>query len=280
MPGALRATQNLLKAWFMLVAACALLGGLGYAAGGYRILSSVVFCTLLAAAAAYWYSDRIVMGMVGAREVALAEAPLLHATAERLAIRAGVVKPKLYLLLDGHPRTLSAGRGRNGSAIALSRGLIGAATPAELEGLIAHELAHVRYRDVVVQEIVVVVAAALIEFTRVGGALQRVLLFLFGPMAAALIHLFLSPRREFAADRAAAELCESPHGIADALLRLEQAAELVEFRASPATEPLYPINPFAEEGLAAMFVTHPPTPERVRRLRELDPEWREKLRAA
>jgi heat shock protein HtpX len=106
------------------------------------------------------------------------------------------------------------------------------------------------------------------------------LLFVIGPLAAALVHLLLSPRREFAADRFAADVCESPHGLADALLRLEQANELIEFRGSPATEPLYIVNPFDERGLAAMFVTHPKTEERVRRLRELDPNWKEKLRAA
>ena len=123
-------------------------------------------------------------------------------------------------------------------------------------------------------------AAALIEASRVGGWLQRALLFVLGPVAAAIVHLLLSPKREFDADRARGRLCGSPHGLADALVRLERASELVEFRASPATEPLYTINPFAEEGLARLFVTHPPVGERVRRLRELDPAWREKLRAA
>ena len=137
--------------------------------------------------------------------------------------------------------------------------------------MLAHELAHIRNRDVLVQTAAVVVAAALIETSRVGGWLQRTLLFVLGPLAAAIVHLLLSPKREFAADRAAAALCGSPHGLADALIRLEQAAELVEFRASPATEPLYTINPFAEEGLAGLFVTHPPVGERVRRLRALDP---------
>ena len=146
--------------------------------------------------------------------------------------------------------------------------------------MLAHELAHIRARDVVTQELVVVLAAALVEFTRIGGFLQRALLFLIGPLAAVPVHLMLSPRREFAADRFAAEVCESPHGLADALLRLELAGELVEFRASPATEPLYIVNPFEPTGIAAMFVTHPPTEERVRRLREFDPDWREKLRAA
>jgi heat shock protein HtpX len=276
----LAATRNLLKVWVFVLVLCACLGLLGWSGGGYPLLSSVVFCSLLATAAAYWYADRVVMGMVGARELALAEAPLVHSTLERLAARANVVKPKLYVIPDGHPRAFAAGRGPRGSAIAVSRGLLGAAPPAELEGVLAHELAHVRARDVVTQEGVVVFAAALVEATRIGGALQRLLLFVLGPIAAAPVHLLLSPKREFAADRFAAELCESPHGIADALLRLELAGELVEFRANPATEPLYTINPFEPTGLAAMFGTHPPTEERVRRLRELDPDWREKLRAA
>jgi heat shock protein HtpX len=276
----LAATRNLLKVWGFVLVLCAGLGLLGWSGGGYPLLSSVVFCSLLATAAAYWYADRVVMGMVGARELALAEAPLVHSTLERLAARANVAKPKLYVIPDGHPRAFAAGRGPRGSAIAVSRGLLGAAPPAELEGVLAHELAHVRARDVVTQEGVVVFAAALVEATRIGGALQRLLLFVLGPIAAAPVHLLLSPKREFAADRFAAELCESPHGIADALLRLELAGELVEFRANPATEPLYTINPFEPTGLAAMFGTHPPTEERVRRLRELDPDWREKLRAA
>jgi heat shock protein HtpX len=136
--------------------------------------------------------------------------------------------------------------------------------------VIAHELAHVKHRDVALQTAVVVLAASLIELSRVGGWLQRPLLFVLGPIAAACVHLLLSPKREFEADRRAAELCESPHGLADALLRLEAAAELVEFQASPATEPLWTFNPFMEEGLAALFVTHPKVEERVRRLRALE----------
>jgi heat shock protein HtpX len=276
----LAAARNLLKVWGFVLALCAGLGLLGWAGGGYPLLSSVVFCSLLAVSASYWYADRIVMGMVGARELALAEAPLVHSSLERLAARAKLAKPKLYLIPDGHPRALAAGRGPRGSAIALSRGLLRAAPPAELEGILAHELAHVRARDILTQEGVVVFAATLVEATRIGGFFQRVLLFVLGPIAAAPVHLLLSPKREFAADRFAAELCESPHGLADALLRLELAGELVDFGANPATEPLYTVNPFEPTGLAAMFATHPPTEDRVRRLRELDPDWREKLRAA
>lgn len=271
---------NVLKAWLLLIGGCAILAAIGWPLGGYRLSSLLVFFGLLVAGAAYWYSDRVALGMVGARELPLGEAPALHGTVARLAGAAGVAKPRIYLLADGHPRALVAGRGPRGAAIAVSQGLVTAATPAELEGVLAHEVVHIRHRDVLVQTSVVVLAAALIEMSRIGGWLERALLFVLGPVAAALVHLVLSPKREFDADRGAAELCGSPHGLADALIRLEQASELVEFRANPATEPLYTYNPFAEEGLAGLFVTHPPIGERVRRLRELDPGWPEKLRAA
>jgi heat shock protein HtpX len=271
---------NVVKAWLLLIGGCAILAAIGWPLGGYRLASLLVFFGLLVAGMAYWYADRVALGMVGARELPLGEAPGLHATVARLAGLAGVAKPRLYLLRDGHPRALVAGRGTRGAAIAVSQGFLSAATPAELEGVLAHEVAHIRLRDVLLQTSVVVMAAALIEASRIGGWLERWLLFVLAPVAAALVHLVLSPKREFEADRVAAGLCGSPHGLADALIRLEQASELVEFRANPATEPLYTFNPFAEEGLGALFVTHPPVGERVSRLRGLDPDWREKLRAA
>lgn len=274
------AAWNVLKAWLLVAGGCAIVGAAGWGLGGYRLMSLLVFFALLVAGAAYWYGDRVVLGLVGARELPIGDSPALHASISSLAALAGVPKPRVYVLRDGLPLALAAGRGPRGGAIAVSRGLLAAAPPAELDGLIAHELSHIRNRDVLVQSAAVVAAAALIETSRVGGWLQRTLLFVLGPLAAAIVHLLLSPKREFAADRAAAALCGSPHGLADALTRLDRAAELVEFRASAATEPLYTINPFAEEGLAGLFITHPPVDERVRRLRALDPEWREKLRAA
>jgi heat shock protein HtpX len=280
MSGSLLALRNVLKAWLLLVLVCGALALAGWELGGYRLLSIFLFCGLLLAGAVYWYSDRVALAMVGARELPFAEAPALHSTVERLAALAGLAKPKLYLMPDGLPRALVVGRGPRASSLAVSAGLVAACPPAELEGVLAHELAHVRHRDVVVQTAVVVLAAWLVELSRIGGWLERALLFVLGPVAAAFVHLLLSPRREYAADRGAAALCESPHGIADALIRLEQASELVSFEGSPATEPLFTFNPFLEEGLAALFVTHPPIAERVRRLRELDPGWRERLRAA
>lgn len=272
--------RNLAKLWLLLVGVTAAFGAAGWALGGVSVSVAFAGCAVLVAATLYWYADRIVAGMLDARELPLAEAPAVHSTLERLAARAGIPKPRVYVLRDGHPRALAAGRGVIGASVVVSSGLLAAAPPAELEGVLAHELAHVRHRDVLVQTAAVVIATMLVETSRLGGWLERALLFVLGPVAAAVVHLLLSPRREFLADRAAAELCESPHGLADALLRLEQANELVYFEGSPATEPLYTVNPFAEDGLAALFETHPPIGERIRRLRDLDPDWREKLRAA
>jgi heat shock protein HtpX len=274
------AARNLAKAWLLLVGFCAAFAALGWALGGYRLASIFLFCALLTSGGLAFYADRVALGIVGARDLPVAEAPAVHSTVERLALLAGVPKPRLYVLPDPYPRALSAGRGARGAAVALSRGLLAVLTPAELEGVLAHEIAKIANRDVTVQTPCVVLAAMVIETSRIGGWLERALLFVLGPVAASFLHLLLTQKREYAADRVAAGLCGSPHGLADALIRLEQTEELFEFAASPATEPLYTVNPFAEAGLAALFVTHPPIAERVRRLRALDPNWREKLRAA
>jgi len=264
------AARNIAKAWLLVLALVGLFGLVGWLLDGVRGLSIFVFCALLLAAGAYWTFDRVVLGMTRARELPIAEAPLLHSTVERLAARAGVLKPRVYVIPDGMPLALATGRGPTYSTLAVSSGLLSACPPAELDGVLAHEIAHVKHRDVALQTAVVVLAASLIELSRIGGWLERTLLFVLGPIAAACVHVLLSPKREFEADRRAAELCESPHGLADALLRLDQAAELVSFEASPATEPLWTFNPFMEEGLAALFVTHPRIEARVQRLRALD----------
>jgi heat shock protein HtpX len=273
--------RNLAKVWLVFLVPAAAMAYAGWRLGGYRLTILFAGSVGLVGAALYSYADRIAMGLLGARELLPGEAPGLHSTVERLAAVAGVVRPRLYLLADGYPRAATGGRGAGGgSALAVSTGLLAVASPAELEGIVAHEIAHLRHRDVLVQTLAATLAAAVVEVSRIGGWLERALLVLLGPLAASFVHLVLSPKRELEADRVAAELCGSPHGLADALLRLESTMELVEFQASPATEPLYTTNPFEETGLAALFVTHPPLADRVRRLRDLDPDWRDKLRAA
>jgi heat shock protein HtpX len=265
----LAAAINIGKWWLLTLILATVFGALGWALGGYRTASIFVFCALLAAVVSYAYADRALLGMLGAREYALAEDPILRSTVDALSAKLGILPPKLYLIPDGYPRAFATGRGPNGSALALSTGMLGALPPDELEAVLAHELAHVRTRDVLVQTAAVLVAIVLIEASRIGGWLERALLAVLGPVAAAFVHLLLSPKRELAADRIAAGLSGSPDALADALLRLDAASDLVSFEASPATEPLYTVNPFAEEGLAALFVTHPPLERRVRALRGL-----------
>lgn len=273
------AARNIAKSWFLALALVGVFAFVGWLLDGVRGLSIFSFCALLVGAGAYWTFDRVVLGMIGARELPLGEAPLLHSTVERLSSRAGILKPRLYLIPDGLPIAAATGRGVRSSSLAVSTGCIAACSPAELEGVIAHELAHVRLHDVQVQTAAAVAAAVLLETSRIGGLLERALLFVLAPIAAACVHLLVSPRREFAADRYAARLCDSPHGLADALIRLDQAAELVEFQGSPATEPMFTINPFAEAWPARLFATHPPVADRVRLLRALDPNWRDRIRS-
>jgi heat shock protein HtpX len=276
----LLAPRNVLKAWLLFGLFVAGLTALGWWLGGFGLASVFFVVALLMAATLQWYGPRIVLASLGARELLLAEAPALHTTVERLATRAGVPRPRLFLIEDGHPRAIAVGRGAGAAGIALSQGLLGMAPPAELEGVLGHHLARIRHRDVAVETPVVVLAGWLVEASRIGGWLERALLFVLAPVAAALVQVLLSPKRISAADHLAARICESPHGLADALIRIEQAMELVSFQASPVTEPLYTVNPFEPEGLAAMFSTHPAIGERVARLRNMDPDWRERLRAA
>ncbi|MGH3133042.1 MAG: M48 family metalloprotease [Gaiellaceae bacterium] len=263
------AALNLVKTWLLVAILAAAFGGLGWLVGGTTTALLFAFCSLLAATGVYRYGDRALLGMLGARAFALAEDPILRSAADTMAARLDVRPPTLYLIDDGFPRLFAVGRGPSSSTLAVSTGALQALRPEELEAAIAHELAHVRRRDVLVQTFVVLFAATLVESSRIGGWLSRMLLYVLAPIAAAFVHILLSPRRELEADALAARASGAGHDLADALLRLDRASEQVEFAASPATEPLYPIDPFEDEGIARMFKTHPPLEARIKRLREL-----------
>jgi heat shock protein HtpX len=261
------AARNILKAWLLVLILAAVFGGLGWLIADLRGALLFSFCSLLAASAAYAVGDRALLGALGARPFALAEDPLLRSTVDRLAAQPEVLPPKLQLIDDGFPRACVVGRGPRGATVAVSTGLLTALTPGELEAVLAHEVAHVRTRDVLTQSYAVLLGTTLLELTRIGGFLSRFLLSVLAPVAAAFAHLLLSPKRELAADRLAAQFID-PHDLADALVRLDRAAELVEFSASPATEPLWTVSPFDHtERTARMFATHPPIADRVAQLR-------------
>jgi heat shock protein HtpX len=263
------AVLNLAKTWAFVGVLATAFAGLGWVIGGLTTASLFALCALLAATGVYRFGDRALLGMLGARPFALAEDPLLRSAVDTVAAKLRVRPPQLYLIDDGFPRLFAVGRGPTSSTLAVSTGLLKATRPEELEAAIAHELAHVSRRDVLVQTYVVLFAATLVEASRIGGWFSRVLLYVFAPIASAFVNVLLAPSRELAADALAARATGGAHDLADALLRLDRASELVEFAASPATEPLYPVDPFEDSGIARMFKTHPPLERRVEALRLL-----------
>jgi heat shock protein HtpX len=264
---------NILKVVLLTTIVAGTLAGLGWLLDDFRGLVLFLFAGLLLDATAVWHAERLLLAMLRAREVPEAELPLVHSALARLAARAGVPAPRLYVVEDGHPHALSAGTGPRRSGIALTRGLLNACRAEELEGILAHELAHVRRRDVAIQTLVALLTLTMLEATRVGWRWQSALLYAAGPIAASFTSAFVAPGRELRADALAADWAGTPHGLADALLRLEITGELVTFSANPATEPVYVVNPFGDDRLARLFDSHPPIEQRIRALRGLDPQF-------
>ena len=266
------AARNVLKAWLLVALIAAIFAGVGWLLADERGAVLFAFCSLLGATAAYAVGDRALLGMLQARPFALAEDPLLRSTVDRLAAQAGIQPPKLHLIDDPFPRAFAVGRGPRSATVVVSSGLLTGLPPAEVEAVLAHEVAHIRACDILTQTYAVLLSSTLLELTRVGGFLSGVLVSTLSPVGAAFTHLLLSPKRELAADVAAASVVD-PHDLADALIRLDRAAELVEFHASPATEPLYTVSPFDHsDRVARMFQTHPPLADRVSRLRGHAPD--------
>src|SRR5262245_49512837 len=197
------AARNLLKACLLVVILAAAFGGIGWLLAGLRVASLFAFCSLLAASAAYAVGDRALLGMLRARPFALAEDPLLRSTLDRLAAQFEVQSPKLHLIDDTFPRAFSVGRGPRGATVVVSAGLLSALPPAEVEAVLAHEVAHIRARDVLTQTYAVLLSTTLLELTRIGGFLSRFLLATLAPVGSAFTHLLLTPKRELLADQAA-----------------------------------------------------------------------------
>jgi heat shock protein HtpX len=261
--------RNIGKAWLLVALLAGGFAGLGWLVGDAHGATVFGFCSLLAAVGAYGLCDRVILGSLGATKLPLAENPMLASTVDRISAQLGMRSPSLSVIRDGFPRCFVVGRGPGSATLAISTGLIGALSPSEVEAVIAHELAHIRQRDVLVQSFAVFLASLILEVARIGGWFSRGLLTILAPFASTFTHLLLSPKREFEADLLASSVTD-PLDLADALLRLDAASDLVSFTASPATEPLYTVSPFdASDRLTRMFVTHPPVEERVARLRAL-----------
>jgi len=279
---------NALRTTVLLAGLTALVLWVGQRLGGPGGLLVAGFFVVVMNFGSYWFSDRIALAMHGAQPLERHQAPWLHEMVERLCARAGMPKPKVYLLPTATPNAFATGRNPSHAAIAVTHGLVELLDRRELEGVIAHELAHVKNRDTLIGTVAATLAGVISyaaqmlfwfggsllsrsddEEGGLGHALGNLGVLLVAPLAATLLQLAVSRSREYGADATGAELCGDPDALANALLKLERGAELRPYDRAPATSHLFIVNPLSGGAILSLFSTHPPIPERVRRLREM-----------
>jgi heat shock protein HtpX len=275
--------NNGLKTALLLGALSGLLLVVGDLLGG----SSGIMIALIFAAAmnlgSYWFSDKIVLRMYGAQPVG-PEHPLYRLT-ERLSRQANLPMPKVYIIEDPSPNAFATGRNPQHAAVAATQGIMQVLSEPELEGVIAHELAHVKNRDTLTSSIAATISAAIVGIGRMlmyagmfggrhddreGGSnpIALVAMMILAPLAATMIQMWISRTREFAADAEGARIAGTPYGLADALRKIDAVAKRVPLDANPATAHLFIIKPFLGGGLMSLFSTHPPTEARIEALLE------------
>ena len=272
---------NGLKTALLLGALSGMLLLLGDLLGGQQGLILAFGFAAMMNLGSYWFSDKIVLRMYNAQQVD-ASHPLYQMT-QRLAIKAGLPMPKVYIIPDSSPNAFATGRNPEHAAVAATQGIMQALAPHELEGVIAHELAHVRHRDILISSVAATIAAAVMMLARMamyagmfgGGRDDReggtnpialLAMMIFAPIAAMLIQMAISRSREFAADAGAAEITGNPRALADALRKIDALAKRVPLDANPATAHMFIVKPFSGAGLMGLFSSHPPTEDRIRAL--------------
>ncbi|MGE5850187.1 MAG: zinc metalloprotease HtpX [Candidatus Methylomirabilota bacterium] len=281
--------SNTLKTTALLAALTVLFVLIGGMVGGEQGMVVAFLFAGVMNFAAYWWSDRIVLRMYGAQEVSEAQAPQFHALVRRLAQRAGLPMPKVYIIPTETPNAFATGRDPQHAAVAATEGILRILTEDELEGVMAHELGHVRNRDVLISTIAATLAGAIMMLAHMArwaaffggmrrsdddegggaGVLGLVAMAIVAPLAAMFIQMAISRAREFLADAAGAQISRKPGALADALLKLERAATAIPMEASPATAHMFIVNPLRGSSLFKLFSTHPPVAERVARLRAM-----------
>lgn len=277
--------KNTMKAAAFLAALPALYAWMGYLFGGATGAMVGLGLALIVTAVAYWGSSHITLVMTGAHPVPRDDAPLVYTIVEDLARRAGIPVPSVYGIQDPSPNAFATGRNPRHAAIVVTAGLVDLLTADELSSVLAHEVAHIKDRAILVSALVVTIAGAITGLARIvqfaapfnrhdydderHGLLGDLVLVLVAPIAAALIQLAISRTREFVADAAGARLCGAPMRLAGALRKLEQGTWLRPMTVNPAASPLFIVHPLAGGGLLRLFQTHPPTPARIARLEVL-----------
>jgi heat shock protein HtpX len=274
----------------LLAALTALFMGIGYLIGGQ---AGMVIALLVAGGMnlfAYWNSDKMVLSMYGAREVDARSAPELYALVERLASAAGIPMPKVYVMENPQPNAFATGRNPEHGAVAVTTGLINTVDRQELAGVIAHELGHIRNRDTLLMTITAAIAGAVSMLANFGlyfgrgsnngnmGIVGSLMLVILGPLAAGLVQMAISRTREYAADKAGAEISRQPLSLASALQKIAGAAHRIPnmpAERNPASAHLFIVNPLSGARMDNLFSTHPNVENRVARLQEMAREMGE-----
>ncbi|WP_457641264.1 zinc metalloprotease HtpX [Persephonella sp.] len=239
---------------------------------------------------AYWFSDKMALAMYRAKEIPYEEAPWLHDMVEELARNAGIPKPRVYLAPIDIPNAFATGRNPKNAVVAVTSGILNILSPDELRGVLAHEVAHIKNRDILISSIAATIGGAISmiaemafwsnlfggndeEDNGIGGLIGSFLLFILAPIAAMIIQMAISRSREYAADATGAQICRCPLSLAKALEKLEMAAQqlapIASKEVNPGTAHMMIVNPLKGSAIASLFSTHPPTQERIRRLYEL-----------
>ncbi len=280
---------NWLKTTVLMAAIVALFGVVGAMIGGE---SGMMLALLFGGGMnilAYWFSDKMVLRMYDAHEVDAASSPYLYNMVAELSARAGMPMPRVYLIDEAQPNAFATGRNPEHAAVAATTGILQLLSARELRGVMAHELSHVKHRDILTSTIAATMAGAISalanfamffggrdESGRPANPIAGLAVALLAPLAASLIQMAISRAREFEADRGGAELSGDPHALADALAKIDAYARGIPMpsaEAHPETAQMMIMNPLAGGGLAGLFATHPATAERIARLRAMVRRW-------
>ncbi len=278
--------SNMFKTALLLAVLTAMLIVIGGAIGGQQGMLVAFVLALAMNFFSYWFSDRIVLTMYGARPIDEAQAPGLYAIVRRLATRAGIPMPRVYLIPTETPNAFATGRSPQHAAVAVTEGILRLLDEEELEGVLAHELAHVANRDVLISTIAATLAGAITylahmaQWAAIFGGRQddeeggvnpvaAMLMAVLAPLAAMLVQLAVSRSREYQADASGAAYTRKPWGLAKALEKLQMAQHALPMQANPATAHLFIVNPLSGRALMNLFSTHPPIEERIARLRAM-----------
>lgn len=258
---------------------------IGGVLGGQSGMVMAFVFALVMNGGSYWFSDKIALSMTGAQSVDKEEAPELYVIVERLAKNADLPMPRVYITPSPQPNAFATGRDPQHSAVAVTQGLLSLLNQEELEGVLAHELAHIKNRDVLISTVAAVMAGVITTVANwaqwalmfggigsdeeEGGGLAALPLIILGPLAAMLVQMAVSRSREYIADSTGAEIAGSSRGLANALLKLHQGSRMIPMQVSPAASHMFIVNPLNAQRVANLFSTHPPIEDRVAKLRKL-----------